>query len=238
MRKIEKQAYMPECLREFIELQQETGPPIVNLSYPNFQNPRKRQLQDFLTQEQFGICGYTGAPLDERIVNLDGPRSEIAYTNHIEHLKCQEACKAELEAAGGEYGCDLCEDLAYHNMIAALEIRGMEEEHFGAVYKRNNELRIWPTHDGCEERFLFQEADGAVSGLDPDAASSVGVLHLNHDTLKGWRKAAIDSFLDPEVISTRDDLEAVLRVVEGPTDGKLPEFSFAIASVARQYLQA
>ncbi|RBP52900.1 hypothetical protein [Arenicella xantha] len=238
MRRIEKQAGTPDCLSEFIELQLQSGPPVVNLCYPEFKNPGKKQLHELLTREQFGICGYTGAPIDERIENLQVPRPKIAYSNHIEHLKCQEACKAELDAAGLEYGCDLCDDLAYHNMIAALEVRGVKEEHFGAVYKADNELRIWPTQDGCEERFRFHEVDGGVSALDPDAKHAVEVLHLNHDTLKGWRKAALDSFLDPEVIVTREDFERVVQAVEQSSNDKLPEFSFVIASVAKQYLEA
>lgn len=237
MRRIVKQADEPECLSEFVKLQSESGPPVVNLCFPEFKNPRKQQLQEVLTHEQFGVCGYTGAPVDERIENLQTQRIQVCYSNHIEHLKCQEKCRTDLEAEGGEYGCDLCDDLAYDNLIAALEIRGVKEEHFGAVYKANNELPIWPTHDGCEERFRFQEVDGGVNGVDFDAENSIKVLHLNHDTLKGWRKAAIDSFLDPDVISTRDDFEAVLNAVENPSNQKLPEFCFAIASVARQYLQ-
>ncbi len=122
-------------------------------------------------------------------------------------------------------------------MIAALEVRGVKEEHFGAVFKDDNLLPVWPTHEGCEQRFRFHEADGGVRGLDPDAVESVNVLNLNHDTLKGWRKAAVDSFLNSEVIVTREDFEDVLRVVENPRGDKLPEFSFVIASIVKQYLQ-
>jgi len=236
MRKIDKQPETPRCLAEFIELQQQIGPPVINLCYSCFQNPGHRELLHILTEEQFGICGYTGAPIDERVGNLVSQHNGIAYSNHIEHQKCQETCKAELEDQGLEHGCDLGDDLCYFNMIAALEIRGAEEEHFGAVYKGNNELQIWPTHDGCESRFRFLEGDGSVEGLDSDAQSSVEVLRLNHDTLKGWRKTAIDIFLDPQVVSTREDFEAVLSAVDSPKDGRLPEFSFSIASVARQYL--
>jgi len=237
MRKINKQTQTPQCLVEFIELQQQTGPPVVNLCYSCFQNPRHRELLRILTEEQFGICGYTGAPVDARIGKLP-PQDGVAYSNHIEHLKCQETCKAELEAQGLEHGRDLGEDLSYFNMIAALEIRGAEEEQFGAVYKANEELRVWPIHDGCESQFRFLEGDGSVEGLDSDAQESVKVLKLNHDTLKGWRKAAIDTFLDPAVVCTREDFEAVLSAVDTPKDGCLPEFAFCIASVARQYLQS
>jgi len=237
MRKIRKQESSPGCLREFIEIQQQSGPPVVNLCYPEFKNPGKRQLLELLIQEQYGICGYTGAPVDERIESLQIPNTVAAYSNHIEHLKCQKVCRAELIEAGLEYGCDLCDDLEYQNMISALEVRGVKQEHFGAVYKGDNELCVWPTHEGCEERFRFHEADGRASGLDTGASAAVDVLHLNHDTLKGWRKAAIDGFLDPEVVVTREDLEAVVHAVETPENDKLPEFSFVIASVARQYLE-
>lgn len=234
MRKIEKKSEVPECLRKFIEAQQSVSP-VVNLCYKEF--PRKRSLLDELTKEQFGLCGYTGVPIDERIGTLVARLECVSYSNHIEHLKCQDSCKAELDTCGLEYGCCLGDDLAYGNMIAALEVRGVKDEHFGAVYKDNHNLPLWPTRDGCEARFEFREGDGSVRGLDLDAHTSVEVLYLNHETLKGWRKGAIDSFLDPNVISTREDMEAVLRAVNNPVDGKLPEFSFVIASIAKQYLK-
>lgn len=237
MRKIIKQAETPECLAEFIKITREGEDPVVNLCYDEFKNPRKKKLLEILTDEQFGLCGYTGAPVDKRIINLQLPAEGVLLSNHIEHLKCQETCKAELADLGLIHGRDLCDDLSYFNMISALEIRGSADERFGAVFKDNNELAIWPTHDGCESRFRFREVDGEVEGLDEEAVSSIGVLKLNHDTLVGWRKAAIDTFLDPAVVSTREDFEAVLDAVDSPRNGRLPEFSFSIASVARQYLQ-
>ena len=226
MRKIEKQPDAPECLSGFVEIQLQSGPPVVNLWYRSFQKPRKPEFLKILTDEQFGLCGYTGAPVDERIGDLTLGETGIKISNHIEHLKCQEQCRKELEEQGMVYGCDLGDDLSYFNMIAALEIRGAEDEQFGAVFKDNNHLPVWPTHDGCEARFRFRESDGGVEGLDAEAITSVDVLRLNHDTLMGWRRAAIDTFLDPAVVISREDFEAVLAAVETPRVGDSQSFRF------------
>jgi hypothetical protein len=72
--------------------------------------------------------------------------------------------------------------------------------------------------------------------LNEDAEQSIDVLHLDHDTLKGWRKSAVDVWLDPEVIQTRKDFEEVAQAMEEPVEGKLPEYAFVIGSIAREYL--
>jgi hypothetical protein len=234
MRRIVKNQ-TPECLQTFIDEQLAIIPEPVNVTYKDFRG--KPNLLAVLTAEQFGLCGYTGAPVDERISNLTSPSGQATFRNHIEHLKCQAACRQELADSGGEYGRVLCDDLNYLNMIAAVEVRGAESEHFGAVKKRYLTLPVLPTQETCDEYFRFREGDGGIEGLNEDAEQSINILQLDHDTLKGWRKSAVDVWLDPEVIQTRQDFEKVVLAMEEPVEGKLPEYAFVIGSIAKEYLR-
>lgn len=233
MRRIIK-SQTPECLQKFIDEQLSIEPKPVNVTYGCF--PKKSELLAILTAEQFGLCGYTGAPVDERISSLKSPSRQATFRSHIEHLKSQATCRRELTESGGEYGRDPCDDLNYMNMIAALEVQGAESEHFGAVKKRDRALPVLPIQEKCDECFKFREVDGGIEGLTEAAKQSIDVLQLDHDTLKGWRKSAIDAWLDTEVIQTREDFEKIVQAMESPVEGKLPEFAFVMAAIAREYL--
>lgn len=233
MRKIVKNN-VPECLQEFIDGQLAIQPAPVNLTYRDFR--RKTALCEALTREQYGLCGYTGTPVDDRIRQFQPEAADFSFNNHIEHLKCQKMCRAEVEARGDEYGCVVADDLNYQNMIAALEIRGAKVEQFGAVAKADQTLDLLPTMDGCEEHFVFREGDGGVDGADDAGINSISVLKLNHETLKGWRISALSTWLDPLVVQTRDDFLEVIRAVTVPVDERLPEFSYVIEAVAKGYL--
>ncbi len=233
MRRIVKD-HTPECLQTFIDGQLAIDPEPINVTYRCF--PQKVELLAILTAEQFGLCGYTGVAVDERISALKNDSEQVTFRNHIEHLKSQAACRRELIERGGEYGRDLCDDLSYVNMIAAIEVRGAEREHFGAVKKKALSLPVLPTQDACREYFKFREGDGGIEGVNDAAKQSIMVLKLNHDTLNGWRKAAINAWLDPDVVQTREDFEKVVQAMEDPANGKLPEFAFVIGSIAKKYL--
>lgn len=233
MRTIVKAA-VPACLQSFIQGQLAIQPHPVNVTYRDF--PSKTGLREILTAEQYGLCGYTGTPVDYRIAHFQENYCDVAFCNHIEHLKCQQACRVEVAKRGEVYGQVVAEDLDYRNMIAALEVRGAEVEHFGAVAKAAKLLPVLPTDANCQTRFTFLEGDGGVEGLDADAAASIDVLALNHDTLRRWRLSALSIWLDPLIIHTRDDFMAVLAAVTMPINGVLPEFAFVIESVAKGYL--
>lgn len=234
MRAIEKRL-SPECLRDFIDGQLAIEPEPVNVTYRSFRE--KTKLLGELTFEQYGLCGYTGAPVDDdRISKLVSASGDVAFKNHIEHLKCQDSCKQELIDSGKLVGRDLGDDLNYLNMIAALGMSGAEAEHFGAEIKKNKPLPVLPTQADCADHFEFQELDGGVNGITVAGEESIKVLKLDHKTLNGWRMSAIEAWLNPEVIQTREDFEAVIQAVENPVDGKLPEFSFVISAIARGYL--
>ena len=158
----------PQCLQDFIDEQVGINPEPVNLSYPNI--PDKPTLLAILTSEQQGLCGYTGAPVDDRIPNLQDGYFDVRFSNHIEHLKCQQTCREEVVARGEEYGRVIGDDLEYRNMIAALDVRGARVEQFGAVKKANQLLPVLPTHEGCSNCFAFHEGDGGVEGLNANAS--------------------------------------------------------------------
>lgn len=232
MRRIAK-TLVPECLQTFIDGQLAIQPQPVNLTYADF--PFKATLREILTREQYGLCGYTGTPVDDRIEQYQQGSPHTALCNHIEHLKCQKACRAEVVDRGEEYGRVLGDDLDYRNMIAALEVRGAEVEQFGAVAKGAHTLPVLPTHADCAERFVFREGDGSIDGVDDVAKDCVSVLALNHETLKRWRLSALSIWLDPDVVQTREDFIEVIQAVTAPVAERLPEFAFVIESVAKGY---
>lgn len=222
----------PTCLQEFVDAQLAIEPEPVNLTYRDF--PQKRLLREILTQEQYGLCGYTGAPIDDR---LAPEAAGVCFKNHVEHLKCQHACRCEVVDRGEEYGRVLGDDLDYRNMIAALEVRGAQVEHFGAVSKAALALSVLPTQEGCDSEFLFREGDGSVDGLNDAGRSAVSALALNHETLKGWRLSAIAAWLDPLIVQTREDFMNVLHEMTTPRDERLPEYAFVVASITKRYLR-
>lgn len=233
MRRISK-ARAPECLQTFIEGQLAIQPQPVNLTYRDF--PHKAVLREILTREQYGLCGYTGTPIDDRIAQFQPEKADAIFSSHIEHLKCQQACRAEVVDRGEEYGRVLADDLDYQNMIAALEVRGAEVEHFGAVAKAAQTLPVLPTHADCEQRFVFREGDGSVDGADEAAIVCISVLALNQQTLKGWRLSALSTWLDPDIVQTQGDFLEVIQAVTTPVNESLPEFAFVVESVAKGYI--
>ena len=233
MRRITK-ATTPECLQTFIDDQLAIRPEPANVTYRDF--PHKVALRDVLTREQYGLCGYTGTPVDDRIFQYQRAHNGASFSNHIEHMKCQKVCRAEVEARGQEYGRVLADDLDYHNMIAALEVRGAKVEHFGAVAKATQTLPVLPSDEDCAERFVYLEGDGRVEGIDAAACASIAVLDLNHETLKGWRLSALSIWLDPDIVKTSGDFLRVVQTVATPINEKLPEFAFVIESIAKRYI--
>ena len=118
MRWIEKKEEPPAPLADFIRKQILVG---VNLDYPCFAAPRELRLA--LIYEQYGLCAFTGVPLDDRLGDIEvPPETRIRIQPHIAHLKPQKVCRQELFDAGKEPGRDLGEDMDHKNMVAAAVI--------------------------------------------------------------------------------------------------------------------
>ncbi len=231
MRHITKPVEPPQSIREWLESQLPVG---LNLNYGNFNH--KPALRQELIAEQFGLCAYTGTPIDERLSGyLD---SNFAFQAHIEHVKPRRVCEDELVARGGVYGRNLCEDMDHRNLVAALEVKRQppaKAEIFGAAAHGDNSLPVTPLQPGCEERFRF-DASGAIDALDRDASMTVELLRLKHPTLGGWRRGAIAGFFPIDLELTRAEIEQLIEGLDQPTDGRLPEFSFCIRGYAQSLL--
>lgn len=244
MRWIDKSGPEPSSIRDYLANQKPLGH---GLDYKTFSTTacptggsRGKQLCNELTAEQFGLCAYTGCGVDERTGQMSDPNKQLKFSPHNEHIKAQSTCKDELRAAGKIPGVDIGDDMAYANIVAALLVCGsgksQKEDLFGAAHRENDPVPLPPTDSSCESRFIYSEATGKVSFHegDGDADATINVLHLNHQSLKDWRKQAITTFL--EVAQNRSDLALIIQKTTVPEKGKLPEYCFAIRQVAERLL--
>ncbi|MCP4676940.1 MAG: hypothetical protein GY854_15765 [Deltaproteobacteria bacterium] len=184
--------------------------------------------------EQFGICAYTGTPLDDRLGPLQDAVPNLVFQPHVEHIKPRSVCRDELEDRGGIYGCELCEDMDHRNLVAALEVRRnppLPAEIFGAAAHGNEELPVTPVQPDCESRFTFDD-NGGIGGTDDDAIETIGLLRLDHVTMEGWRKGAIQAFFPIDEMPSRDEVQQLIESLDTPNNGRLPEFSFCIRGYA------
>lgn len=225
------------CINGFVAAQNTgcaagTSWEILRLDYGSF--TRTNQLRELLADQQKGLCAYTGVGL-RRLVFRNHQNQDYWYKSHIEHLKSQHQCRVELEARGGVFGRDLGDDLAYSNLVAAIEVVGIASEHFGAAYRGNRLLPMIPTMPECETAFVYT-ATGGVLGNVADADSTIENLKLDHDTLVAWRRGAIEAMLPLGDNTPRETLEFLIEALEDDTRESLPEFSFVITQVARAYL--
>jgi hypothetical protein len=203
------------------------------LDYPNF--TRTSQLRALLIEEQNGLCAYTGVGLDNRLIAHLPVATNHSFKAHIEHLKSQQQCREELLRKAGVPGRDEGEDIAYENIVAAVEVVGATDEHFGAVYRKNRVIPVIPTQPECEALFMYLE-NGDVLGHGPDANGTITILNLNHPTPSGWRKGAIRAFATAFETMTKTELEDAIQALEDTSAGPLREFAFVVAQVAKFYL--
>jgi len=243
MRHIHKPAIAPAAIREYLQNQTTVKQGLDYRTFSQTASPqggsRGGQLCRELTVEQFGLCAYTGAGIDNRLGNAQDANQRLKFRSHNEHLKPQSVCRQELVDAGRKPGVDLGDDMNHLNIVAALEVSGdgtkvAREDLFGATYRQNNPVSILPTDPRCEEEFQF-DAQGNVIPLTDDGRETIEQLNLNHGTLIGWRMQAISTFV--EIIQSRADAQNVIDRTSNPTNGILPEYAFAIRSVAQSMLK-
>lgn len=248
MRYIQKPADEPAAIREYVEAQSPLGHGLDYKTFSQTASPRGGsrggELCRNLVEQQYGLCAYTGAGIDERLGKLSDPSKKLKFKVHNEHLKAQSVCKDEVKAAGKVYGEVVGDDMAHWNMVAALLVAGaggktkvIKSELFGAAHRENDPVPVLPTDPTCESRFVFDtlgEVAAAASG-DAAAEKTIGVLNLNHQTLAGWRETAIDVFT--EIITSRADAEMVIQKTTVPENGRLPEYCFAIRQAAQSLME-
>lgn len=247
MRCITKSHNIPSSIRDYLAAQQAVGHgfsyrTFSQTSIPGMGGTRGHQLCEQLTDEQFGLCAYTGAGIDKRLGTAPAPGINLKFSAHNEHLKPQSVCKQELITAGKTVDEDLGEDMDPKNIVAALLVSGdgktkiAPEDRFGAAHRENDPVPVKPTDPDCEGRFRF-DGQGRVEAADPtdaNAQQTIRVLNLTHGTLSGWREQAINLFI--EAIESKEDAELIIQKTTVPEDGRLPEYCFAIRQVVQEMI--
>lgn len=221
MRYIDKSGPVPDCLQNFIndQLNVEGGP--TNLHYNNF--PKKAELTRVLVAEQKGICGYTGRYMDS--VNW-----------HNEHVFPQSLCRNAVKNAGREVGKEVCCDLHYNNIIAAIKVDGAKP--YGATARTPGVLLpINPMQQDCENRFLYTETGEIIPAEkdDIEALDTIKELSLNDKGLLDLRFGRLQAIVADGFLLevTKSELEKIIADCDALDDsGWLPEFAFVTKSVA------
>lgn len=231
------------CIQGFINAQMNgraegTSWEELRVDYGGF--TRTPQLRSLLIKEQHGLCAYTGVGIDSRLAErrpsrLDPPRKDYWFKPHIEHLKSEEQCRSELEESGSVVGREVGEDMAYANMVAAIEVAGTPSEHFGAAYRGTRPLPILPTSPSCQDAFLYLE-QGTIKGLSADADLTISNLRLDHPTLVSWRKGAVRAYSQKLSEMSGDELRSAIAALEDNGADQLDEFAFVLAQIARSHL--
>jgi uncharacterized protein (TIGR02646 family) len=186
-----------------------------NFEYKNLPSEVREELERSLVEEQFCLCAYT----EIRIAVGDC---------HIEHMLPQSVC---LTAALPEKTVD------YSNLVACYPKpprRGDPEPEFGARFKdqwpsvEEEKSFLKPTDPSCEDRIQYRK-DGSVHPSDPldaNAEETISRLGLRNDPLALWRREAISEIFQDAGgrKPTRQSINARLRSLQTPKDGKLDQF--------------
>lgn len=201
----------PESLTNWKLLQRSTP----SFHYRYLQNPIKRELHQFLLQEQGYICCYC----EMRVSQPD---------SHIDHLKPQSECSDE-------------ETLEYTNLLACCQGEGeysRKPEHCGQ--KRGNQLlKITPLNPGCPEAFRFTE-DGQIlanssSALHKDAQSTIEILGLDIPKLQRMRREAIRRTLQDIESLSQEEIQKLVHAFDKPdTQGQYEAFCSAVLHQLQQ----
>lgn len=194
----------------------------VNERYP-VPDPPRQQLTNQLLFEQGFLCGYTMRRIND--------------TNcHIEHIKPESVCRAELKGT----------DLDYGNMIACFPKKMAKKQTdycYGAIYKEdwweNNGIQfVSPLDNVCENTFNFN-LKGEIIPLHEDASITIRVLYLDHKSLTEDRKRVIEEFIygptKNNPLSPSQATRAIQQILERKADGTFYEFCIAIQKALEEY---
>ena len=181
--------------------------------YNELRAAEKQSLFDALIAEQGSICGYTMKRIDRD-------------TAHIEHIKPQSLCRAELQGS----------DLDYRNLIACYPRNGMKARYqYGARHKddwweNDGKDFVSPLYQECEDHFHF-DLNGNITSSDIAGATTIGILALNHKSLTEERKRVLEEFIYGPDKKNPLSLAMATRAISGicTQDGKGRYYEFAIA---------
>ena len=140
---------------------------------------QKELILTAMIADQGGLCAYTMRRID------DG-------SSHVEHIKPQSRCRADLPGS----------DLDYTNLLAYFPRDGMKAVfRYGAQGKGNwwdkgGAEFVPPLQPACEQVFRFR-LDGEIEAIGnrTEARTTIDVLGLDHRSLTEDRKRVIEEFI-------------------------------------------
>jgi len=195
-----------------------------NEDYRMMPSDIRNNLLKLLNAEQGYLCGYTMRKIGQE-------------TSHVEHIKPESVCRAELRGS----------DLDYVNMIACYPKKNgknKSEYTYGAIYKdswwvNNGDQFISPLNPQCEIRITFN-LKGEIIPLNDKGAKTIEVLYLDHKSLTEDRRRSIQEFIygpkgdDP--LSNSKALQAIESIVERNHDGAFYVFCIAIKKALQEHI--
>ncbi|MGN7876618.1 retron system putative HNH endonuclease [Roseateles sp. 22389] len=190
-------------------------------SYKTLAGEPRRALLRALLEEQSFLCCYCGRLVDETTCHVEHARPQETHAKlELEYLNLHASCIRVPEAQGATLHCGHAKG------------NGFCEERF-----------ISPMDETCERRFMYDASNGAALRVDPDdvpAAYMLGLLDLNVNVLKAWRKAELDGVFDNEFVMTTTE-EELRNIAESfrraDADGRGKSFGHVIARHAEQLIQ-
>jgi len=185
----------------------------------------KQNLLNALIAEQGALCAYTMRRIDEG-------------ASHVEHIKPQTRCRADL----------LGSDLDYGNLVACYPRDGMARrcrygaQEKGGWWENNGKPFVSPLHPVCEKRFRF-DIDGQIAAVNnhEDAVMTIEVLALDHFSLTEDRKRVIGEFLfgpdGSSPLTSAQANQAAAAICEPDGHGYFREFCVAIRGALVEHLK-
>lgn len=191
----------------------------------NVRAPEKRQVLLSMIAEQGGLCAYTMRRIDEQ-------------SSHVEHIKPQSRCRADLAGS----------DLDYGNLVACFPRDGQVAScrygahRKGAWWEDGGARFVSPLHPVCEQVFRFR-LDGEIEALDDriEAQTTIDVMALDDRSLTEDRKRVINEFIYGS--TSRDPMppaaaqRALDRICDRGHDGNFYEFCVALRGALQAYIE-
>jgi len=187
---------------------------------------QKGRLLAALISEQGELCAYTMRRINKKL-------------SHVEHVKPQSCCRAELRGS----------DLDYNNLVACFPREGVSAPYrYGAQRKggwwdRDGAEFVSPLQSTCERFFRFNlDGEIAAAGDRTAARTTIEVLGLNHQSLTEDRKRVIEEFLfgpsgdDPMSLANARRTQDSICGRDG--HGRFVEFCVAIRDALEAHLRA
>lgn len=199
---------VPKCLKSFIN---KNG---ANFNKFNSDYEIKKKLKEILLSEQGKVCCYCGQAIkiDECV---------------LEHIKPKEHYpKLALEYKNLACSCRGGQDKRQNKDSYPL---------YCDAKKHDKEIKVLPTDENCEERFIFDDEGNifAADENDVDAKETIEILGLNTAPLVNKRKEAINfyKYLDGDV----DWNQEIEQLMQKDTNGAFQAFYFILIYYIKNY---